>query len=167
MVPAKQTLIWTLQVCEEPDWQLKTILPPNRVCSNVCLRNRAGPIAQTESPSHIPTCFIYIISYRYSPLQSLSQLRAGEDIKKSRNRHLIAIISVALTGAPCCVNRRMWNQLCCESADKKRKREARIKVWKDSLNQSPGGSSHQSKHHESDWVQPGPLVRTSSGGGLR
>lgn len=77
---------------------------------------------QTESPSHIPTCFIYIISYRYSPLQSLSQLRAGEDIKKSRNRHLITIILVALPVAPCCVNRRMWNQLCVRVPIKKEER---------------------------------------------
>lgn len=39
------------------------------------------PDTQTKNPLHIPTCFIYIISYRHSPSQSLSQLKAGEDIR--------------------------------------------------------------------------------------
>lgn len=55
------------------------------------------PSRQTESPSHIPTRLIYRIGNRDSPLQSLSHLKGGEDIKKSCNGHVIAVISVAFT----------------------------------------------------------------------
>lgn len=149
MVPAKQTLIWTLQVCEEPEWQLKTIPIPNRVW----------------------------ISYRYTPLQSLSQPKAVEDIKKSCNSHMIAIISLASTSAPC-VDRRKWNHLYVRMMIKKEERSqdksveeqhVRLRLM-NKIKTGVGvlvGLPTEASTLWSPSVQPDLLLPTSSGGGLR